>query len=361
MGKFKVGDKVRFTDACDTRWWFGPHKECKEGVISDVLQGRRGYEYEVRSGEYSGRGFVRGEHIELIAPTFKVGDRVVPSGKACVDLVKHWNEYWSEEGAYEGAFYVTAVNASGDISYSNKPGGPGPHVEGYCMTPAPLKLEAGKYYRTRNGKRVGPLMTDQHAYLFGAQGYSLTSEWYSDGRRNSGWETDLDIVAEWMEETVASAFKVGDFLTKSCWPEDGFEVTKIEGGKVYLSDGFPSPYSYPYDIDEDWIIVAKTATAPTTNCIVALIENGQPKPSERPHVHPSRNKAETEAGRLARKHKGREFGVYELVVTKQEKPEHEWQRLALEGRTIDAIKKLRDISGMSLRAAKAAVDDCRAA
>lgn len=222
--KFKVGDKVRFTNKCSKSWWFGPHTESKEGMISDVLSGR-GYEYEVRSGGYSGRGFVRDEHIELIAPTFKVGD----------------------------------------------------------------------------------------------------------------------------------------FLTKSGWPEDGFEVTKIEDEKVFLSDGFPSPYSYPYDIDEDWIIVEKPDANDTTNCIVALIENGQPKPATHPYVHPTRNKAETEAARLARKHKGREFGVYELVVTKQEQAKHEWQRLALDGRTIDAIKKLREIAGMSLRAAKAAVDDCRAA
>lgn len=252
---------------------------------------------------------------------FKVGDRVVPSRRAGTELVEHWNEYWRDsEGEYEGAFYVTVVRANGDIHYSNKPGGQGPIIPAICMKPAPLKLEAGKYYRTRNGKRVGPLIAGRMAHLFGAHGYSLDSEWYEDGSRSSSGETDLDIVAEWPSDS--------DDTTNGVWRSTSFFL----------------------DVPDT-----------TTPCIVALIENGQPKPATHPYVHPSRNKAEAEAARLARKHKGREFGVYELVVTKQERPEHEWQRLALDGQTINAVKKLREIAGMSLRAAKAAVDDCRAA
>ncbi|MFC5584476.1 hypothetical protein ACFPOD_05090 [Nitratireductor kimnyeongensis] len=320
MAKFKVGDKVRFTDKCCRSWWFGPHTAHKEGVISG-LNGLGTYEYQVCVDVEQRVGNVDDEHIELIVPSFKVGDRVVPSDKAGTDLIDHWNEYWSEFGEYEGAFFVTEINSRGDIKYSSKPGGDGPHfIPADWMTPAPLKLEAGKYYRTRNGKRVGPLMKGWAPHLFGSQGYSLTSEWYSDGRRNSGWETDLDIVAEWPSDS--------DDTNNGVWRSAGFFLDAPES---------------------------------TTNCIVALIENGQPKPATHPYVHPSRNKAETEAGRLARKHKGREFGVYELVVTKQEQAKHEWQRLALDGQTIDAIKKLREIAGMSLRAAKAAVTDCRAA
>lgn len=297
MAKFKVGDRVRFTDACDTYWFFGPHTKCKEGEISEVLRGR-GYKYQVRVDGDGYPGYVNDEHIEPVGPKFKVGDRVVPSGKASADLVEHWNEYWSGEGEYEGAFYVTKIKHNGMIKYSNRPGGSGPYVEEYYMVHAPLKLEAGKFYRTRNGKRVGPLIAGRRPGLFGAQGYSLTSEWYDDGRRSRQEETDLDIIAEWVEEDN-----------------------------------------------------------PTTPCIVALIENGQPAPSTRPRVHSSRRRAEAEAMRLARKHKGREFGVYELVVTKQETPEYEWQRAAAAGRKIEAIKKLREISGLSLAGARAAVED----
>lgn len=47
--------------------------------------------------------------------------------------------------------------------------------------------------------------------------------------------------------------------------------------------------------------------------IVALIENGTPKPATRPYVHDSRDGAEQEARRLAALHAGSEFAVFELV------------------------------------------------
>lgn len=53
----------------------------------------------------------------------------------------------------------------------------------------------------------------------------------------------------------------------------------------------------------------------TGTYIVALHENGGPKPSANPHVHTSRTAAETEAERLASKHDG-DFVVYRAVTMK---------------------------------------------
>lgn len=54
----------------------------------------------------------------------------------------------------------------------------------------------------------------------------------------------------------------------------------------------------------------------TGTYIVALNENGGPKPSANPHVHTSRTAAETEAERLASKHGG-DFVVYRAVTMKR--------------------------------------------
>jgi hypothetical protein len=49
-------------------------------------------------------------------------------------------------------------------------------------------------------------------------------------------------------------------------------------------------------------------------CIVALISNGQPRPSQWPHVHADVASATKEAERLARNNPGQEFAVYQRVA-----------------------------------------------
>jgi hypothetical protein len=126
----------------------------------------------------------------------------------------------------------------------------------------------------------------------------------------------------------------------------GIQVRQAENGDVNTE----SP--------ESLRLVAEATSA--TPAIVCLLENGQPLPNSRPFVHPNKDVATTEASRLAGKHPGKEFGVYELVGTKKEaKPtyKHAWQRLAADGRKIAAIVELRTITGfISLRSAKLAVE-----
>lgn len=64
--KFKVGDRVRFTDKCSKFWWFGPNAQYKEGKITEIACS--GFPYEVDClGNHS--AFVNDEHIELISTT----------------------------------------------------------------------------------------------------------------------------------------------------------------------------------------------------------------------------------------------------------------------------------------------------
>src|SRR5690606_8250756 len=98
-----------------------------------------------------------------------------------------------------------------------------------------------------------------------------------------------------------------------------------------------------------------------TPAIVCLVENGQPKPSTCPQVHPGHDAASTEAARLANAYPGKEFAVYEYkrsakVEVVRHTYDHEWQRLAAKGEKIAAIKELRSITGLGLVATKNAVE-----
>ncbi len=172
---------------------------------------------------------------------------------------------------------------------------------------------------------------------------------------------DNDIVAEWIDEPAAKdnndnaqpKFKVGDIVTPSHgWSKDNATVTKIKDGRVSVrwnNGAFGSENGWR----EDELAVVATTT------IVALIENGQPKPSSTPHVHASTGAAEKEAKRLASKYKGKQFGVFTLTTTHEEATpvyDHQWQNMAALGLKIDAIKELRAVAGLDLLSAKRAVE-----
>lgn len=226
MGNFKVGDRVRFTDACWPYWWFGPHTAHKEGVVSAV--------------------------------------------------------------GYGGRFYDVKVKGYGSPSLA--------HVSDEHIEPAGIKVEAGKFYKTRDGRKAGP-----------------------------------------MENWVRSRYR-----------------EKAGDGRYWSEDGKGNGDAAGADLVAEWSVTSKAPAA-----IVALIENGQPKPSARPHVHASRGAAEDEASRLARKHKGKTFGVYELVSERSVPAptyKHEWQRLAAIGQKLEAVKTLRAAADIGLSPAIDAVE-----
>ena len=343
MAKFKVGDRVRFTNACPTFWWFGPSTEHKDGVVVALRKG--GYAYNVKCEGEDTKALVDDEHIELVEPE--------------------------------------------------------------------LRLEAGKSYRTRDGRKVGPMMT------FGDKGRFIAKEgdgrvWEEDGAHYFWYSTAAttadDLIAEWAEEEslgdiLAEAFGTkggpaarsgktrkdllflkGDVVEclKDCegqftrgkryvvandYPAhsryyDNVEIAEDDSGRT--TNGWCRDYFRRVDADKPaqlsvsisgvgrWTITPKNPTA-----IVALIEDGQPKPSDRPYVHASRDAAEKEASRLANKHKAKTFGVYELVSSScvlAPVYKHEWQRLAAGGSKVAAIIELRTISGLGLAEAKTAIE-----
>lgn len=128
-----------------------------------------------------------------------------------------------------------------------------------------LTIETGKFYRTRDGRKVGPM-----------------GAWYDDG----------------------SCFNSTDYLHGGLWKPNG---------EAYFSKAKDSP-----TLIAEWVDApASNDNAPATKpAIVALIEGGQPKPSEQPKVHKSEQSAADEAERLAVKYPGQKFGVFVLAETR---------------------------------------------
>lgn len=254
---------------------------------------------------------------------------------------------------------------------------------------APLTIQAGRYYKTRDGRKVGPMVDGGGFWRIDGPGNGSPGHYTSDGisafrgiLTRDGDRKVHDLIAEWPATSANTAaeeygpvvapvvaasndnavpkFKVGDrvkfrddygsssrgkeatVIAMNVWGDDGVQVD--QGGSGGISTESAS----------DLRLVVPTPTA-----IVALIENGQPKPATHPHVHASEADASVEAQRLANLHKGQRFGVYVLSASTEVAAsiyEHEWQRLADNGQKIAAIKELRSLTGLNLAAAKTAVE-----
>lgn len=306
MGKLKVGDKVRsLVTQMDVR--AGELYEVKtvdDGdvwVIDDV-----GDDFYLTADEF--------EILPVAAkapedkPAFKVGDRVRTEG---------WARFYEVVGVEVGHIWVKLYDGSSSKESTES--------KTFEYEPAPLKIEAGKYYRTRDGRKVGPMKaakSDLYAFSGLLVGGGYTKIFQSTGVHGDLYiqnEPNLDLIAEWVDEPVKAAAPV-QFILRN----DVFSF------------------------------------APVANpAIVALIENGQPKPSVAPFLHANETLAAKEATRLAGIHKGQEFGVYVLTQKVSEPApsyKHVWQRFAAKGEKISAIKELRSVTGLGLRAAKDAVE-----
>ncbi len=238
-----------------------------------------------------------------------------------------------------------------------------------------LKIEAGKFYKTRDGRKVGPVRLKA---IYGSDGpYRIDGSWnYLEnglvGSISNGDHKD-DLIAEWIDEPVSKPsndnakpkLKVGDRVEITA--NDNYRVSFVgsfgtvkaapanaaAGFRVELDDGREFPF-WPSEMT-----VRPSSALPTTTAIVALIESGQPKPSSTPHVHTSEVAAHKEATRLAAKYKGKKFGVFTLTATHEEAApvyDHKWQNMAALGLKIDAIKELRAVAGLTLKGAKDAVE-----
>ncbi|MBY5553765.1 ribosomal protein L7/L12 [Rhizobium leguminosarum] len=256
--------------------------------------------------------------------------------------------------------------------------------------PAPLTITAGGYYKTRDGRKVGPIVVAQGpddpwpwkladgTRYYRNDGFSCPG--WADGHRDeddlvavSGppWTTEPAVIkAKYVGDQPASndnaapaKFKVGDrVITKSGYTFDGSPGTIVEANVNGDADLYHVKIeNHPHAGDNEWSVRTDyidfvTARAPA---IVALIENGKPKPAFEPKVHASEAEATVEAERLAGVYRGQRFGIFVLSDTREADIPiygHEWQNFAARGEKIRAIKELRAITGMGLKPAKDAVE-----
>ncbi|MBZ9659819.1 hypothetical protein LB523_12255 [Mesorhizobium sp. ESP-6-4] len=370
----KVGDRVKCIDKDEAP--FGRFGKIIEDDQSGIPYLVAFEDFDDGSGWSSNEYWLAADQVELASTRleFKVGDRVRYCGKST-----EYNEP-QKIGAIgtvrnrEGLHKTTTVYW--DLN------GPQPsrnvytdNLEHFAVAPASatLRIEAGKFYKTRDGRKVGPMEPEDDGWTgdHGRRMYLTNGERYFSFDRGG----DDQLIAEWQDKPVAAPkFKVGDRVKfrddygTSCAGKEA-TVVKIgvwgggEGVQVDQGCGAAGISTEdekdlrPVTVSSIADIVARHSASGTA--IVAVLENGQPRPASQPFVHGSAVLAEQEAMRLANANRGKEFGVYTLgAVTKVEKTyEHEWQRLAANGNKIGAIKELRGMTGLFLATAKDAVED----
>jgi hypothetical protein len=351
MGKFKVGDRVIAGEG--------------NGWVDAGTKGTVAENYEVPYVDWDTGSRLAVSETKLSAVWQpKVGDRVRFTRDSTAD-----GESFGSKG--EAATVISNARRSDrgysvDVKLDNERLGFSPvaYIDDLEPLPAAITIEAGKFYKTRDGRKVGPIK--YHSYdLYGAPGFS-DREWYSTGRTHSGdtITSHKDLIDEWIDEPAVASndnaapakFKVGDrfnyVYTTEAWQNLTVKRVKQIGDVWnYWAD---DPIQGEGCFSESMMVAISAPTA-----IVALIEDGQPKPATRPYVHATESAAKAEADRLASVHKGQQFGVYVLTTTSQEAAptyKHEWQRLAAKGEKIAAIKELRGITGLGLKSTKDAVE-----
>ncbi|RWO08201.1 hypothetical protein [Mesorhizobium sp.] len=364
--KFKVGDRVN---------WTRVRGKYDGSTIEAIGTGVWPVTIRATNGEFTYAALSELEHVAVAPATatatgtkFKVGDRVL-----CVK-----DSYERASGCFGTVAEVgdehTGVEMDAPFDGHGTSGRRWNFFSSHStLEPATLRIEAGKFYKTRDGRKVGPAVLTK--YPSAKCRWSLGELWLyqDDGTAGNISATTSDLIAEWQDAPVVAEakFKVGDLVkfrddygtdargkeaTVIDVPPSSWGIQVRQVGNRSVSTESPSSL-VPILATTMADIVRKHASEGTA--IVALIENGQPKPSTLPFVHANRNAAETEATRLAGIHKGQEFGVYELVDVKKvdRTYDQEWQRLAVGGQVIAAIKELRSNTGLYLKTAKDAVED----
>lgn len=354
MNRFNVGERVRLIGDNNG---FGGVGDIGKVVTSDYARASVIFE----SGERKGQSWwVEHENLEH-AQLFAVGDRV--------RVVKIGN-FDSERVSVGDVATITALPWDGCGSYELEFNPPwhakfeqwadASHFE---PTQQPLRIEVGRYYKTRDGRKVGPMEEwCNERDLFTAPGTG--GLWHDDGTPHYAVAEKTDspkLIAEWSEPTPvpapvlpAAKFKVGDSVRNVTVPEAGTGIVEeVRGDGNYLVNFKDTWYARCTDREGSLRLVA-----PPRPAIVARLDNGQPRPSPTPFIHVDTAAAAREAERLAGKHPGKEFGVYELVDRQKVAKvyDHEWQWLAASGDTKEAARRLKDETGIPLISARGAVD-----
>ena len=410
MSKFKIGDRVRAKedngwvedgavgtvaendDVPYVNWDDGSRLALHESKMNIAFTISPGTFYRTRSGKPTGRVTVGDTGFEAtVEGRVRIYDAAGGAVHGGDDIVEVWAPKVGERvrcamGCGDATVKYFAEGGKFLVDWDDGTVGVVPWLAGKDFEPLPvaapqpaLVVTAGKFYRTRDGRKVGPM----EVWRYGGWHSSKSDAplhgglWESSGKPKYPAASDSpDLIAEWQETTNVGAqvdtlaeeygpasvavvsndnatkpkFKVGDRISgyAPAWGDKTGVITKVD----------ETDRNQFYRIrDEDsgfgmWLENYSVKPAPSTTqttAIVALIEDGKPKPADIPHVHANQAAAELEAKRLAGAHKGKQFGVYVLASTAEEPAPvyaHEWQRLAADGRRPLAVSSLVRTAGI---------------
>jgi len=119
-----------------------------------------------------------------------------------------------------------------------------------------MKIEAGKYYRTRDGQKVGPMQVPPGSMWSD----TVESSTRTDDGRNRGWlkggryfseeESDLDLIAEWTDTPDLTAITTPFGLLDEVYGPGTREALKAHGGPWELWAGGDEWIAME---DPDWV------------------------------------------------------------------------------------------------------------
>ena len=238
MGKYGIGVRVSDPDG-------------DEGVIIDKRKGERLVRYDAER-ELPDIWWLKSD-LAVVEPKkpLKVGDRVIAHGRA-----------WGDTDDVGTVFSVVdgGVNVAFDDGWTDGHGGGG--IDGATNRwffgnedVKPFAIEAGKFYRTRDGKRVGPMEADSRGFFHGGGGkfshYATNgiSAFRGELPAEAG-RTDCDIVAFWTDEPVVVVESAPATLTLK--PGDKVKLRNgVIAEIIEVDDPTTNTYPFAHDSGKD--------------------------------------------------------------------------------------------------------------
>lgn len=167
---------------------------------------------------------------------FKIGDRVRCIDDGGTDCVKSGQEY--DVADVDGPYIYVREDGEEHGMYAYR----------FELVAPPLKIESGKFYRTRDGRKVGPMESDNWG-----DGYPWTDgeRWYSG---NGAWieseESEHDLIAEWHDTPSSPVATQVDAIAEEYGPAPTRTLVKTGQGYGYELARFG---------DYVWVDTGKTA------------------------------------------------------------------------------------------------------
>lgn len=191
---FAVGDKVRYKKGYGTATVVSIDRD--GGVVVDT-HGEYGVCTE-RPADLEPAPVAASN--DNATPKFKVGDRVkfrddygtsARGKEATVVAIDVWEKGKGIKVSRDGSLYGTSTE----------------HAKDLVLVP-PLTIQAGRFYKTRDGRKVGP-MEDRGDKFAHARWKDSEHTWFTDGSWWSACTHPLDLIAEWPTENHDPASTAG--------------------------------------------------------------------------------------------------------------------------------------------------------